>query len=245
VLSFGLRFLLRNKQATGCGFGPGTVFSYEFYQKLLNFTQTGNYILVSPTAGWLLGMPEAENELSVQVAVLTLGDETLELLEFQSAGAAHEMPTDSASNDLWFQHLAIVVSNMDTAWEHLEMFDVDAISPAPQTFPGYLEAAGISAFYFKDPDGHVLELIHFPTEKGDSKWHKKQSGLFLGIDHTAIAVQDTFESLPFYQQLGFTKNTQTKNYGPQQEMLNQVKDAQLLVTSSVAEAGMGVEFLDF
>jgi len=96
-------------------------------------------------------MPEAENELSVQVAVLTLGDETLELLEFQSAGAAHEMPTDSASNDLWFQHLAIVVSNMDTAWEHLEMFDVDAISPAPQTFPGYLEAAGISVFISKTP----------------------------------------------------------------------------------------------
>lgn len=70
-------------------------------------------------------------------------------------------------------------------------------------------------------------------------------GLFLGIDHTAIVVKDTTASLPFYQKLGFTKDAQTKNYGAQQEKLNQVKDANLLVTSLVSEEGMGVEFLDF
>lgn len=219
--------------------------SVDFYEKVLNFQQIGIYTIESPTAGLMFGMTDANPKLGVAVAVLALNDQLIELMAFQNSAPAEEIPADSASNDLWFQHLTIVVANMDTAWEHLKMFDIESISPAPQTLPGYLEAAGIAAFYFNDPDGHVLELIHFPKEKGDSKWHTKKSGLFLGIDHTAIVVKDTAASLPFYQKLGFTKDAQTKNYGPQQEKLNQVKDANLVVTSLASEAGMGVEFLDF
>ncbi len=219
--------------------------SVEFYEKTLNFKQIGSYTIESPTAGWLFGMTDGDEKLSVGIAVLSLGEEIIELMEFQNSAPADAIPADSASNDLWFQHLAIVVAHMDTAYEHLKMFDIESISPAPQTLPGYLEAAGLSAFYFKDPDGHVLELIHFPAEKGDSKWHKKKAGLFLGIDHTAIVVKNTAVSLPFYKKLGFTQDAQTKNYGPQQEKLNQVEDAQLLVTSLASQVGMGVEFLDF
>ena len=219
--------------------------SVAFYEKVLNFQPIGRYTIESPTAGWLFGMTDTAPKLSVEIAVLALGDEIIELMEFQNSVPAAEIPADSASNDLWFQHLAIVVVNMDTAWEHLKMFDIEPISPAPQTLPGYLEAAGIVAYYFKDPDGHVLELIHFPKEKGDSRWHTKKSGLFLGVDHTAIVVKDTAASLPFYQKLGFAQKAQTRNYGPQQEKLNQVEDARLVVTSLASEAGMGVEFLDF
>ncbi len=219
--------------------------SVEFYEKVLNFKTIGSYTIESPIAYRLFGMLDENGKGDVQIAVLALGEEIIELMEFQNSAPATEIPADSVSNDLWFQHLAIVVANMNTAFDHLEMFDIEPISPAPQTLPGYLEAAGISAFYFKDPDGHVLELIHFPEEKGDSKWHKKKSGLFLGIDHTAIVVKDTAASLPFYQKLGFTKDAQTKNYGPQQEKLNQVQDANLVVTSLTSEAEMGVEFLDF
>ena len=219
--------------------------SVKFYEKALNFQQIGSYTIESPTAGLIFGMTDANPKLSVTIAVLTLGEEVIELMEFQNSAPIADIPADSASNDLWFQHLAVVVANMDTAWGHLKMFDIDPISPAPQTLPGYLEAAGISAYYFKDPDGHVLELIHFPKEKGDSKWHEKKAGLFLGIDHTAIVVKDTNASLPFYEELGFTKEAQMKNYGSQQEKLDQVKDARMLVTSLASEAGMGVEFLDF
>lgn len=219
--------------------------SVEFYEKALNFKQIGSYAIESPTAGWLFGMSDEDEKLSVEIAVLSLGEEIIELMEFQISAPAADIPADSASNDLWFQHLAIVVANMDTAYEHLKMFDIEPISPAPQTLPGYLEAAGISAYYFKDPDGHVLELIHFPKEKGDSKWHTRKSGLLLGIDHTAVVVKDTAASLPFYRGLGFTQKEQTKNYGSQQEKLDQVENARLLVTSLASEAGMGIEFLDF
>jgi len=49
-----------------------------------------------------------------------------------------------------------------------------------------------------------LEVLHFPAGKGAKKWQKPSDRLFLGIDHTAIAVSDTERSLQFYRdQLGF------------------------------------------
>src|SRR5438094_518151 len=68
----------------------------------------------------------------------------------------------------------------------------------PRTIPG---AAGIRAFYFRDPDGHPLEVLQFPRDKGDPKWHAPSDRLFLGIDHTAIVVSDTRTSLAFYRDL--------------------------------------------
>ncbi|GHB80364.1 VOC family protein [Persicitalea jodogahamensis] len=219
--------------------------SVEFYSKVLNFTHVGSYAIKSPAANRLFGMVNEGQKLSVEFAVMSLGDEIIELMEFQASATTGEIPSDSASNDLWFQHLAIVVADMETAWEHLKMFDIENISPTPQTLPSYLDAAGISAYYFKDPDGHVLELIHFPTGKGASKWHGAKEGLFLGIDHTAIVVRNTADGVPFYQNLGFAAESQTENYGPQQEMLNQVKGARQLITRLASGQGMGVEFLDF
>lgn len=217
--------------------------STDFYEKALNFKSVGSHTIRPEEAEKMFGLDGGE--LTIEVAVLSLGDEIIELMEFYTVTPGHEIPADSQSNDLWFQHLAIVVSNMNTAYEHLKLFDIEPISPAPQTLPGYLEAAGISAFYFKDPDGHVLELIHFPKDQGASKWHTQQAGLFLGIDHTAIVVKGTSDSLPFYQKLGLKKDSQTRNYGPEQEALNQVEGAQLLITGLRFEEGMGVEFLDF
>ncbi len=217
--------------------------SVAFYEKVLNFQSAGSYTIDHEAARLLFGIDN--EELTVEVAVLSLGHETIELMEFHRATPAREIPADSRSNDLWFQHLAIVVSNMDTAYEHVRLFNVEQISPAPQTLPDYLEAAGISAFYFKDPDGHVLELIHFPAEQSKSKGNSHKTGLFLGIDHTAIVVENTAESLPFYQKLGMEKDSQTQNYGPEQENLNQVEGAELLITGLKYGQGMGVEFLDF
>jgi hypothetical protein len=61
-----------------------------------------------------------------------------------------------------------------------------AIPTAPQRIPDSNQAAaGIRAFYFKDPDGHNLEVIYFPPGKGNPKWKKPTNQTFLGIDHTA------------------------------------------------------------
>src|SRR5262249_57597761 len=60
-------------------------------------------------------------------------------------------------------------------------------------------AGGIRAFYFKDPDGHPLEVLWFPPDKGNPRWHRPSDRLFLGIDHTAIVVGSTEASLACYR----------------------------------------------
>ena len=123
----------------------------------------------------------------------------------------------------------------------------DSVSTAPQTLPDYIPAAaGISAFYFRDYDDHNLELIYFPEGKGNPKWKTSNQNRFLGIDHTAIGIEDTDESLKFYRDiLGLRVAGNSENYGSEQEHLNQVFGARLLITGLVAEKGFGVEFLDY
>jgi hypothetical protein len=61
------------------------------------------------------------------------------------------IPADSRSFDHWFQHIAIVVSDMDAAYEHLRRAKVKHVSTAPQTLPAWnKDAGGIKAFYFRD-----------------------------------------------------------------------------------------------
>jgi catechol 2,3-dioxygenase-like lactoylglutathione lyase family enzyme len=107
-------------------------------------------------------------------------------------------------------------------------------------------AAGIKAFYFRDPENHVLEIIHFPPGKGDPKWQQPTTNLFLGIDHTAIVVSDTERSLQFYRDLlGLRVAGESENYGVEQEHLNQVFGARLHITGLRAERGPGIEFLEY
>jgi catechol 2,3-dioxygenase-like lactoylglutathione lyase family enzyme len=182
----------------------------------------------------------------VRVARLRLGSEEIELSQYL-APLGRPVPGDSRSNDLWFQHIAIVVSDMDQAYSWLRDHHVQHISSGPQTLPDWnREAAGIQAFYFRDPDGHSLELIHFPVGKGDSRWQQSGSDLFLGIDHTAIAVSNTDASLAFYHdQLGMRIAGMSENYGVEQEHLNNVFGARLRITSLRAPKGPGVELLEY
>src|SRR5207247_8593719 len=100
-------------------------------------------------------------------------------------------PPLSRGNDSWFQHVAIIVRDMDKADARLREHKVQHASTGPQRSPDWNKgAAGIRAFYFRDPDGHFLEILSFPPDKGLAKWHATDR-LFLGIDHSAIAVGDT------------------------------------------------------
>ena len=56
-------------------------------------------------------------------ARLRLGDEEIELTDYLTPGG-RTISEDSRSNDLWFQHIAIVVSNMDSAYARLKKFSV-------------------------------------------------------------------------------------------------------------------------
>jgi catechol 2,3-dioxygenase-like lactoylglutathione lyase family enzyme len=186
---------------------------------------------------------------------LSLGTEHLALLQYSSPADGRPVPSDSRGNDLWFQHVAIVVSDMDRAFSWLRAQHVAYVSSAPQTLPAWNAAAGgIQAFYFADPDGHTLEIIHFPKGKGDPRW-QAQTGcartpaplcLFLGIDHTAITVSDTDQSLAFYRdRLGMQIVGESENYGPEQEHLNGVFGARLRITALRAASGPGLELLQY
>ncbi len=230
-----------------------------FFTEALGFQKIKEETWTGKEAAELFDWPD--ESASVQIVTLQLGDEQIRLLDFHGIPSRPVAP-DARSNDLWFQHLAIVVSDMETAYRQLLTRKVVHVSTAPQTLPDYLpNAAGIKAFYFRDPEGHNLELIWFPPGKGAAKWQEtvaegSSSGqrseggqprpLFLGIDHTAIAIADTDNSLAFYRdRLGLVHGGHSENYGPEQEHLNQVFGARLDINGLHADIGPGVEFLQY
>jgi catechol 2,3-dioxygenase-like lactoylglutathione lyase family enzyme len=182
----------------------------------------------------------------MRIVRMRLGGEQIELTEYL-APRGRPIPVDSRSNDRWFQHVAIIVSDMDAAYTRLRQHKVEHASPEPQRLPDWnVAAGGIKAFYFKDPDGHPLEILQFPAGKGDPKWHASSGRLFLGIDHTAIVVSDTDTSLAFYRDLlGLRVAGESTNYGPEQERLNNVFGARLHITALRAGSGPGIEFLEY
>jgi len=182
----------------------------------------------------------------LRIVRMRLGNEFLDLTQYL-APPGRPIPVDSRSNDLWFQHIAIVVRDMDQAFERLRALKVQFVSTAPQTLPPSIKAAaGIKAFYFRDPDQHNLEVIYFPAGKGDPRWQGKTDRLFLGIDHTAIGISNTDVGLKFYRDLlGLRKAGESENFGTEQEHLNQVFGAHLRITGMRSESGPGVEFLEY
>jgi catechol 2,3-dioxygenase-like lactoylglutathione lyase family enzyme len=93
----------------------------------------------------------------------------------------------------------------------------------PQRLPA--SSGGVTAFKFRDPDGHPLELIRFPD--GDNAPR---------IDHSAISVADTARSLAFYQALGLAVGTKSINQGPEQDRLDDVRGADVAVTALLPSA---------
>jgi catechol 2,3-dioxygenase-like lactoylglutathione lyase family enzyme len=214
----------------------------EFYTQVLEFEAHCEVELAGEEYERLHGL----FGLRMRVATLQLGAEEITLTEYL-APTGRPIPADSRSNDGWFQHIAIVVSDMDRGYAHLRQFKVRHASTGPQRLPDWNpNAAGIEAFYFKDPDGHVLEIIHFPPGKGDPRWQIARERLFLGIDHTAIVVRDTETSLRFYRDLlGLRVTGGSENYGIEQEHLNNVFGARLRITTLRADHGPGVELLEY
>jgi len=216
----------------------------DFFARVLDFELLGT----QEDAGETYERLEGVFGLRKRVARLRLGAEVLELTEFLAPEGA-PYPAGSRSNDRWFQHAAIVVADMGRAYARLRASGVRHASSGPQRLPDWNPAAGgIEAFYFKDPEGHVLELIAFPPGKGAPRWHEpgRDGSPFLGIDHTAIVVADTDASLSLYRDvLGLRVAGTSENFGTEQEHLNNVFGARLRITSLQADEGPGVELLEY
>ena len=220
--------------------------SVEFFQQVLSFEKVSDIEVTGTEYEHLQGI----FGVRMRIVRMKLGDEFIELTEYL-APKGKPIPADARSNDRSFQHIAIIVSDMDKAYQWLRKNKVTHASTGPQRLPDWNKnAGGIKAFYFKDPDGHALEILQFPADKGNLKWHKlaaeNPNKIFLGIDHTAIVVSDTEASLKFYRDvLGMKVVGESENYDPEQEHLNNVFGARLRITAIRAEAGPGIEFLEY
>ncbi len=216
--------------------------SVAFYSRVLAFRKVSEKEFHSERFDRLTGIFGAR----VRIVRMQLGAEIIELTEYLTP-QGRPIPSDSRSNDHWFQHIAIAVRDMDAAYARLRENGVKPISTEPQRIPDWNRAAaGIRAFYFRDPDNHPLELIWFPAGKGDPRWQQKGDALFLGIDHTAIAVGDTDRGLSFYRNLlGLKVAGESLNYGTEQEYLNHVFGSRVRITGLRAPHGPGIEFLEY
>lgn len=173
--------------------------------------------------------------------VLRLGAQEIEL--WAPAPSGRPYPKPRAANDPWFQHFAIAVSDMSAAYARLRRYAHEAISRGgPQLLPP--STGSVTAYKFRDPDGHPLELSHIP----EGPWARRGgTGPFLGVDHTALAVRDLEGSVAFYTKvLGFSLGGRFLNHGAEQDRLDGLQGVQLdIVTLTTAAPGPHVELLHY
>ena len=154
---------------------------------------------------------------------LKLGAE--EILLAQASPDADLYPTPRAANDPWFQHFAIAVADMDAAYARLRPHVSEPISlDGPVRLPP--STGAVTAYKFRDPDGHPLELSYAPG----SAWARAAApggSLFQGVDHTALAVSDLEASVAFYMALGLRPGGRFLNHGMEQDRLDGLEDVEL------------------
>jgi catechol 2,3-dioxygenase-like lactoylglutathione lyase family enzyme len=190
----------------------------------------------------LVGVPGA----MIRRTHMRLGDQEIALTAFDPPGRPY--PPGSMSSDLWFQHLAIVVADMDAA--HARVREAGRVMPITEGGPIRLPCAsgGARAFKFRDEDGHPLELLEFRPEATPAAWRRQgRPGVFLGIDHTALAVADTRRSIGFFRSsFGLTPAMRTQNMGAEQSRLDAIADARVNISSlNPAEETPHLELLGY
>lgn len=175
----------------------------------------------------LLGVPDAVTRRTH----MRLGDQEIALTAFDPPGRPY--PPGSTTSDLWFQHLAIVVADIDAA--HARVRDARHVMPITEGGPTRLPCAagGVRAFKFRDGDGHPLELLEFHPQSTPAAWRRQgRPDVFLGIDHTAIAVADTTRSIDFFRSsFGLIPAMQTENVGAEQSRLDAMGDTRVTVST--------------
>lgn len=174
---------------------------------------------------------------------MRLGAQTVTFLAVDPPGAPY--PPDPAATDPFFQHLAIPVRAMDAAMVQLARVNPKPISRGgPQVLPP--SSGAVTAYKFRDPDGHPLELIFFPEGSAAERW-RDAPGLFLGIDHSAITVTDLDAAMAFLTgPLGLTLAQRGLNQGPEQARLDGLHEPQVeVIALEPPEPAPHVELLHY
>lgn len=194
----------------------------RFYREVLGFAAHGEEKPIDAAEMALLGLSGRGRR-----QVLSLGRQILSIDAFERPGRPYPADSDAASP--WFQHLALVVDDMDGAYARLR--DVHPISQGgPQQLPNY--DAGVQALKFRDPDMHPLELLEFAPGKTPESWRNRrglEGQIGLGVDHSAISVADADRSAEFYRDLGLGVGSRTLNHGPAQERLDGLSNVEVMV----------------
>jgi catechol 2,3-dioxygenase-like lactoylglutathione lyase family enzyme len=195
-----------------------------FYELAFGARREASGELDARRSEMFLGVPGTTRDSTIR-----LGPERIDIVQFEQADGPY--PPDCSASDPLFQHFAIVVSEMDAAMARLRTVPGwTAISRGgPQRLPP--SSGGVTAFKFRDPAGHPLELLEFPPGRMPQKWQDRRERLFLGIDHSAITVRDSAASEDFYRRLGFSPSARTLNRGLEQERLDGVSGASVEVTA--------------
>jgi catechol 2,3-dioxygenase-like lactoylglutathione lyase family enzyme len=197
----------------------------DFYEAAFGFERTGATSIAEPAFAALIGISGA----TARVITLQLGGQEVELTGVDPPGQNY--PRGISGRSPLFQHFAIVVSDMAAAYARLSaQRGCTAISThGPQLLP--VSSGGVTAYKFRDPEGHPLELIAFARDAVPARWQGDSATGCLGIDHSAISVIDTERSVKFYERLGLHRTGGSLNRGPEQAQLDGLAGAIVEVTA--------------
>jgi catechol 2,3-dioxygenase-like lactoylglutathione lyase family enzyme len=101
-----------------------------FYTQVLPFKHLGTESFYGESQENLMG----QFGIHYRIAHLQLGNERVDLIDYLTSGG-HSIPETQQSNDLSFQHIAIVVSDMEKAFEWLEKREVEFVPTLPKPCP--------------------------------------------------------------------------------------------------------------
>jgi len=195
------------------------------YYEALGFKSAGP-ATKNPNLAATLGVSRAISQF------LTLGAQTLELTQCDPSGAG--FPADAASNDLNFQHIAILTNDIAVAYTRaLGAGGTPITQNGPQQLPA--ESGGAIAYKFRDPEGHPLEFLQFPNKISPP-----------GYDHSAISISNIATSVAFYAQFGFSIAARQTNTGPAQSQLDSLSPPVVnVITLKSTDAAPHLELLHY
>jgi catechol 2,3-dioxygenase-like lactoylglutathione lyase family enzyme len=189
-------------------------------QRLVQFYESIGFSAGPPVAMTPEDMALLELEGRGTRIALRVGSQRIELESFDQKGRRY--PENVTAADLCFQHFALVTRDAAAAWERARAHGATPISTeGAVTLP--VSAGGVTAAKLRDPEGHPLEFLQFPSAAG-SREHRE---CVLGIDHSAISVADAGVSQRFYEALGLRAGRPTLNDGPTQAALDGSPDVRV------------------
>jgi catechol 2,3-dioxygenase-like lactoylglutathione lyase family enzyme len=202
----------------------------HFYQQIIGCTADSAPAAIAADEMALLGIPGRGTRQT-----LRLGEQIIALDQFETQGRPYPPASNAAS--LWFQHLALVVTDIAAAYARLR-----GCAPISESGPQHLppSSGGVIAFKFRDPDGHPLELLQFPLSAIPQPWRGRSPAtgqIALGIDHSAISVANVERSTAFFTRLGLTPGKPSLNKGIEQQRLDGLPDVEVAVVPLRPNAG--------